>query len=324
MDNQNAPGIALMIGIAVLSLVVLGYDYFYTYKQDITQVKTEERIVEPVPSPSCPNGYTMVEKNGNNAYFFDKENSTLSGKDYFCVMTYEAKCDTDKDNIGDYPNEEGLLRGQSFNWSDCTTSSAVSSPDGAPIVNITQEESKSACSGMGEGYHLITNDEWMAIARDVESVKQNWNENVLFRGNSDNKYVVSGFDGASSGSNSRYLYLSNGSIVWDMSGNAWEWLSDTIKQNNQPPYSGWYEINVLDDYGLVGKENISSANQNLGSINGIGKLFLAFSPNSEREKAFLRGGSWGDGNRAGIYTLDFLNAPSDYHEYMGFRCVKTY
>jgi len=326
MNNKKLFKIILIVGAVVLFLflIAMGYYYFPFFCGQNGQDKLVEPTIKTIFSRSCPNGYTMVEKNDNNAYFFNKESSFLFGKDYFCVMTYEAKCDVDNDKIGDYPSEEGLLRGQSFNWSDCKASSIISSPDGAPVVSITQEEAKEACLGIGEGYHLITNDEWMAIARDVENVNQNWNENVLFRGNSEKRYVVSGFERASNGISSRYLYLSNGNIVWDMSGNVWEWIGDTIKQKNQPPYSGWYEVNRLNDYGLLGIENVSSGNLNYSSINGIGKLFLTFSPNSERMKALLRGGSWGDVDRAGIYTLDFLNSPSDYHEYIGFRCAKTY
>jgi formylglycine-generating enzyme required for sulfatase activity len=327
MNKQKILKIVLIVGVVILFLALAALAYYYLplfCAKGNNQNKPVEPIIKTVFFRSCPNGYTMVERNSNNAYFFDKTNSTLSGKDYFCVMSYEAKCDVDNNKIGDYPNEEGLPRGQSFNWSDCNKSEIVSSPDGAPIVNITQDEAKEACLGLGEGYHLINNDEWMAVARDVENVGQNWSEKALFRGNSNKKYVVSGFENASNDINSRYLYLSNGSIVWDMSGNVWELTSDTIKQSEQPPYNGWYEINSLANYGALGAENISSGNLNYSSINGIGKLFLTYSADSEKSKVLLRGGSWGDVDRAGIYTLDFLNSPSDYHEYIGFRCAKIY
>lgn len=314
---------------SLFSIIILITVVFIIIKFNQISNKNQDPVTSIVYVPQieivhdgCPSGYVMVQKNSGNEYFFNKEDSALFSKDYFCVMAYEAKCDINGDNIGDYPNELKLLRGQSFNWNDCITNSVVSSPDGAPIVNITQEESKNVCASLGEGYHLITNDEWMAIARDVEGVNQNWEESTLFRGNSNKRYVASGFDGAYNGINSRYFYLKNGNIVWDMAGNVWEWIGDTIEQKDQPPYSGWHEINSLSDYGLLGKENISSVNKNLSSINGIGQLFLTFSSEESETKAMLRGGSWGDLYRSGIYTLDFLNSPNDAHEYMGFRCAK--
>jgi hypothetical protein len=318
--------------VLILLLIAIEVIIYYTTKQEVdlnekSDIKKEE-LKETDESKNtsenmgCPNGYVAVNKNSNNSYFFDKKDSILSGKDYFCVMAYEAKCDIDNDKIGDYPKEESLPRGQSFNWNECKL--AVSSLEGAPIVNISQKAASNVCSSFGDGYHLITNDEWMAIARDVEKVQQNWYENSLFRGNSDNDYVVSDSDNPTDSVNSRYFYLSNGNIVWDMAGNVWEWNADIIKRKDQPPYSGWYEVNQLGNYGLIGEENIASSDINQSSINGLGKLFLNYLPDSDEERAFLRGGSWGDKERAGIYTLDFLNSPYDYHEYIGFRCAKIY
>jgi hypothetical protein len=314
--------------LIILILVLYAFGgivYLYVHLHpEATKVTTGQQIiVRPQASPKyCPNGYAMIEKGSSNEYFFDKSSSILKGSDYFCVMRYEAKCDMDGDNIGDYPNEKDLPRGQSYNWNDCS-GKVTSSPDGAPIVNISQKSAVDVCAKLGKGYHLITNDEWMAIARDAENVQANWVDNTLPRGNSNNNYVVSGFDNDSNTVDSRYLYLSDGDVIWDLAGNVWEWINDTIKQGDQPPYTGWQEVNALSDYGTLHKDDVISGNAKLTSLNGIGKLFLNYSAGSSQDRAYLRGGSWGDGSRAGIYTLDFLNSPDDSHEYIGFRCAKT-
>ena len=97
---------------------------------------------------------------------------------------------------------------------------------------------------MGEWYHLITNNEWMTIARNIEQVGDNWTSwtvwsGAIFRGN-----VWIDDDPASCGSNSvldwntdwdnciitewihdgrnkRMHILSNGSQIWDLSWNVW-------------------------------------------------------------------------------------------------------
>lgn len=48
-----------------------------------------------------------------------------------------------------------------------------------PIVDITQAAAIDACKSMGEGYHLITNNEWMTIARNIEATSQNWSSGTV-------------------------------------------------------------------------------------------------------------------------------------------------
>jgi len=78
----------------------------------------------------------------------------------FCVMKYEAR------------SVSGV---------------ATSTASGTPWVSITQTAAASACSALGSGYHLITNTEWMMLARDAEAVASNWSggsvgSGVLARG----------------------------------------------------------------------------------------------------------------------------------------------
>jgi hypothetical protein len=37
--------------------------------------------------------------------------------------------------------------------------------------------------------------------------------------------------------------------------------------------------------------------------------------------AAFRGGNWNDGTRAGVFSLNLDNAPSNWNPNVGFRCV---
>ena len=69
------------------------------------------------------------------------------GSSGFCVMEYEAK------RYNDY---------------------AVSHRPDVPWTQISQERAMTECSALGTGFHLITNDEWMAVAAHVAGYEANW------------------------------------------------------------------------------------------------------------------------------------------------------
>lgn len=51
--------------------------------------------------------------------------------------------------------------------------------DRYPIADINQGDAIAACNAIGPGYHLITNNEWMTLARNIESVAHNWSSGVV-------------------------------------------------------------------------------------------------------------------------------------------------
>ena len=82
---------------------------------------------------SCPTGYILVP------------GSATFGTEDFCVMKYEAKQDADKN--------------------------PVSTATGTPWVSVDWDEARMACQR--DGAHLVTNAEWMTIARNIESTTIN-------------------------------------------------------------------------------------------------------------------------------------------------------
>lgn len=133
---------------------------------------------------------------------------------------------------------------------------AVSTATGSPWVSINQYDAREACIGAGK--HLITGEEWLQIAQNVEQVGWNWNggvvgTNFMSDGHSDNvpanSLIASVDTDPCSGtgqtcdlttwnSQRRTYKLSNGEYIWDIGGNVWEW-TDASTVNDYPIQNNW-------------------------------------------------------------------------------------
>ena len=249
-------------------------------------------------------GYIRVDKNVNNAIYFENPASNLYGKTYFYVMKYQAR------NNGGVPKSTG---------------------DGLPWTSISQldaiQKSKDA------GYHLITNWEWMAIARDIEQVPENWTggavgSGILKRGNVGitDAGSYNGADPETGILNDKaILKLSNGEEIYHFSGNVWEWVDRTITtQQGMTPNKtdwGWDEIKNVG-WGNTGLkyEEVGALDDTLTGSNGIGRVYYKSTDNSLR--AFRRGGDWDNGADAGVFALYLDNSPSSSRTNIGFRCAR--
>lgn len=231
------------------------------------------------PQPVCPAGYILVP------------GSVLYHTSDFCVMKYEAKCAAMADPaVGIQPPASSACFGRSgsnpegvYNNSRpaCACNIAngkrvVSTAAGFPITfipgeNTSGDNAKSYCQSIGA--HLITNPEWMTIARDVEQVPANWCDRngascgwppgttgkILANGHNDdhnettasgdgNGALVAGADNqpcfgtTTDGSNicggkssqKRTLTLNNDQVIWDLAGNVWEWVDTTTARKDEP------------------------------------------------------------------------------------------
>ncbi len=290
----------------------------------------------------CPSGYVLVSNNPNT--IADDEYYTRMQKQSFCVMKYEAKYDCTGDKIGDTaaacsaPADSGA----GLDWRDVsqTPNNVVSTAEGAPIVHITHTQALSACPS---GSHLITNDEWMAIARNAEQVDSNWSggsvgNGCLYRGNNGTPDAC-GYNGAdpeqgTSRDNKAKLILQNGSEIWDIAGNVWEhvkWDKDgdggDDLANNLPTDGGaagwrWIEFTSITDsgYGDLSYNIIRPSVNTWDSSKGVGKLYTY--NGSYPGRVFFRGGCWYYGANDGAFTLAMSNDPSISHSSIGFRCAR--
>ena len=227
-----------------------------------------------------------------------------------CVMQYEAK----------YINNR-------------VTSDAKTSP----WTLLTQDYAKEACEEINA--HLMTNAEWMALARDIEAQDENWVGSVLKRGNNGiNAPDGSSYDGPNPdcegltkslnfGTNRdptspAKLILSNGQEIWDFSGNTSEWIDHTIAKDNLPPVAGQVEFSDAVFHDLYFPESEILPLKATSSTLGGGKIYYDNDKNKNDPRAFIRGGDWDDGARAGVFFLYLSYGPKNGDLGLGFRCVR--
>jgi hypothetical protein len=243
-----------------------------------------------VKRKSCPSGYVLVPGDSN------------FGTSDFCVMKYEAK--------------QG------------SNSKVVSTASGTPWVSISWYGAKEACRRSGG--HLITNAEWMTIARDVEGVASNWSEGsvgsgYIYSGHNDgspnNSLAASSDDGdgyfgtgnSSPSNQRRTLTLSNGEVIWDLAGNVWQWVDEQCDTTTWTTTS-WTEWSSITGY----RRDIMGPSVVFGETSGVGKYYGCLTNGN----ALFRGGGCYSGVSAGVFTMNFCNAPSLSTDGFGFRCVR--
>ncbi|MFA5714694.1 MAG: prepilin-type N-terminal cleavage/methylation domain-containing protein, partial [Candidatus Paceibacterota bacterium] len=194
----------------------------------------------------------------------DEANGWINTGLGFCVMQWEAKIQGD--NNGNQAYSAAFV--------------PESRSTGTPWVNISQTQAIAECKSIGD--HLINNAEWMALARDIESVSSNYTSGVLKRGN-----VGDTSAGDYNGANPEAgvtnalatLTLSNGKTINHLSGNVYEWVDYTMSGVGSQPQDpnlttwGWQEINDVNDFGNnLGYDNVGPKNTSLDSSTGVGPI----------------------------------------------------
>ena len=274
----------------------------YLYSTVVNPQHYELIYEEETNTDDCPSNWVKVPGN------------TLYNTRTFCVMQYEAK-----------------IKGQdNGNQTYSASYEPESRPGGTPWVNITQPNAKNECQSIGA--HLITEDEWLTIVRNIELQPTNWSSGQIGsgyipRGNSDGSAAMDGTDHLS-GINQRNLVLSNGAIIWDIAGNVWEWTDATILGRDQPTGSstpqtfGWYEYSNLLTYGVLPPERLLPLNPSWNANQGYGRIYSSGAPNNSNTYVFRRGGSWGHGAGAGVLALILSYGTSNTYSSIGFRCAR--
>lgn len=181
----------------------------------------------------------------------------------------------------------------------------VSMPGFKPTRSINFDEAKSCCKNKGQGWHLMTNWEWAAMA--LYSAKENkeiiegigqyweWNDGLkLIDGQiimpDDNNYLQDENEW-----NSTNLYF-------DIDENENIFISDCVKNNGWEFIKKWDELKIKTDHIFPG-EKIEQLKKSLvlPYLNQKGKGALWIDNNKERLP--VRGGDWYYGSDAGLFAL---------------------
>ena len=158
-------------------------------------------------------------------------------------------------------------------------STVVSQAPNSPYTRVSRNNAVTQCQSLGAGYDLITNDEWQAVARNIELVPGNWGGGFIGSAQglsigvtasvsqvasvNDNEPCIGvtlsngeTCDSKSWHINRRTFTLSNGEVIWDMAGNVWEW----VKDDNDAKRGTDDQVYLLSAGGIPYAFTISSTN----------------------------------------------------------------
>lgn len=246
---------------------------------------------------SCPTGYIPVAANGLH-----------TTKD-FCVMKYEAR-----NNSGNAVSQEGVTV-----WANITPLSAFNE------CSTVAEAATYAADG---SFALISNDEWMTLARDTEIQPENWPSGMVAQGcfKSGNSaaptacsYNGSNPESGASRNSLANLKLSNGQEIWDLAGNVWEFV-DWRTDDSVLTASGATCLTAgrffTDPYDCGGLFNVA---RDLAPL--FSQSIAQWVPPGSATVIAKRGGHHDIGSTANPFTVYINRTPSTGGTTDGFRCV---
>lgn len=181
----------------------------------------------------------------------------------------------------------------------------VSEPNKTPWRNISQNQASIVCSKLGK--RLPTNKEWLQASLGTPDVNKDWTEDDCnMNGNWSAKPGLTG--------SGKKCVSSFG--VYDMIGNVWEWVSDTVYDGKvdgrELPLEGF--VLGVDDGALPTETDI-----NKGDPNYYDDYFWL---KTSGARAMARGGYWDNQEKGGQYSIYAVSPPSYAGVGIGFRCVK--
>jgi len=149
-----------------------------------------------------------------------------------------------------------------------------------------------ACQGLGEDYHLISENEWLTVAESILRAGENFTEDEL---NDIGEYI-----------------LTNGNIIYDLTGAIGEWTDRIITRAELmlPVSDAWLEYYEVGDYKGF---DIAPPYYLTDEDNNIGRILTG--DNGSSRRGFVRGNS-------GLYSLDLSRSPAEASEDIGFRCAR--
>jgi formylglycine-generating enzyme required for sulfatase activity len=195
----------------------------------------------------------------------------------------------------------GLSRNGQWTTGQRESLVAVSRPGVIPARNITWFQANAVCRASGK--RMVRRDEWFAAADGLTAIEVGSN-------NCNVNNTPAGPRATGMGTICKSSWG-----VQDMIGNLWEWTDEWYAGTGDGSGSGRAinnEVSVWPmEYGNDRTWNINSA-----VISEIPETLRVGMPG-----AAIRGGDWGGGARAGVFTLDLRSGASTWDLDLGFRCV---
>lgn len=217
----------------------------------------------------------------------DTKEFTLNGR-LLCIDIYENS--VGEDCVVGKPKSPVDTR-NNLNDQNCQ---AVSLPDATPWLFVTQAQAANICAK--KGARLPTPNEWYAAALGTPDT------DVC---NSNGSLINTGFSKA----------CVSGVGAYDMVGNVWEWVAGEV-------VDGQYNGRSVPEEGYVSE--IDSAGVAVVSTSSASLIFNEdyFWSKTEGVYAMMRGGFYGGGPDAGLYSTHSAIESSFSSGATGFRCVK--
>jgi len=342
MDYQYAINTAVNPQIYCITATSVGVSGHIAGFSDgtVNQYTPGPCVMPGVAEPHTGNAPT-VAANGEPCptNFIVVPGSSIFSTGAFCVAKYETK-----------------IQGND-NGNQVYTSTLVPSvrAGGSPWVSISQTNAIAEASSLCDGCHLMSDSEWMTLAANVLSVGGNWSSGSVGSGyfyqghvrnypsepiaastnDGDSLFGLTGDIGAAGYNNRRTLTLSNGAVVWDVSGNVAEWTTTvTTKASQQPGLASdntngtsysWKEWNAVgiqrNQLSIFSTPAVLSYEATQwGSAQGVGRIWS--NQYSGPGRALIRGGYHGDNSSVGVLMIHFGYLPNHAPNIVGFRIAR--
>ncbi len=239
---------------------------------------------------TCPGNMSYIDKLGG-----------------FCIDKYESSM----------PNANSTDMGNATeiaNRNNPGTMPATSKPGVVPWVEISRDNARIACSNAGK--HLCTSQEWLAAANlrgQIYNLPTTLSVAPYYCVVDSSTYCLDHSYGSGEACNtgSKSGCVSSEG-VYDMVGNVWEWVNDTVTTICPGASTNWYYPSDSGWQTSTGSATLKYGNDG-----------VYFPSGTSSGRAVLRGGYWSNGADAGPFAVHLYYDPSDVNYNLGFRCCSV-
>jgi formylglycine-generating enzyme required for sulfatase activity len=272
----------IVVTVCTVALTTLGLNAFDNRDSPQNSMLGAAFSAVAGPSSKCPTGMVFVGAAGGG----------------FCIDAYE-------NSTGDScPTQNPASKEESGHNLAISSCKPVSAEKKTPWRNVSRDQAELACARAGK--RLPSAPEWYkaALGTPDSSIASDNGCNIGLRGS-----------GSLDKTGARTECVSPAG-VYDMIGNAWEWMQETVQD-------GVYKGKTLPSEGYItgidGDGTPIATNHDVPDETFFADYFW-LDPTDIR--GVLRGGYWNSQTDAGQYAINITVPPSFSGEAAGFRCVK--